>query len=323
MSEKHGQLLGRLLGRLKRQPAIAGAATLVGSSAWVLSTNWGPIAAGHPSYLVVYGAFLATGVWILRKGLRSQSGPGRPWVSFAGTLVLLLTSVLALWLSPFGAEATALAVLQEPDDLTVTETATVIVMELESADPETGVIFHPGARVDARAYLNTLRPLAKSGYRIVVVKEPLGIAFLSFGFTQSWIERDDDIRSWILAGHSLGGVVASSEAVSDHIAGLLLWASYPAGDVSNAEWLEVGSIYGTADQISEPAQIEESAALLPENTTFIPIRGGIHSHFGDYGTQPGDGEPGVDRSTAQAEIAKASLALLHVVESSHRDRTRG
>jgi hypothetical protein len=45
----------------------------------------------------------------------------------------------------------------------------------------------------------------------------------------------------------------------------------------------------------------------------VVIDGAVHSSFGDYGDQPGDGTPTVDRSAAQAEISKATLALLAAV----------
>ena len=43
------------------------------------------------------------------------------------------------------------------------------------------MFFQPGARVDPRAYAAILRPLAESGHVVVIVKQPLGIAFLATG----------------------------------------------------------------------------------------------------------------------------------------------
>jgi hypothetical protein len=72
----------------------------------------------------------------------------------------------------------------------------------------------------------------------------------------------------------------------------------------------VVSIAGTADGLVTPADIEASRANLPPNTTLVAIDGAVHSSFGDYGDQAGDGTPTTDRSAAQAEISKATLALL-------------
>ena len=40
------------------------------------------------------------------------------------------------------------------------------------------------------------------------------------------------------------------------------------------------------------------------------IEGAVHSFFGDYGDQPGDGTPTIDREGAQDQIVAATLALL-------------
>ena len=36
----------------------------------------------------------------------------------------------------------------------------------------------------------------------------------------------------------------------------------------------------------------------------------MHSYFGDYGEQPGDGTPTVSRAEAQRQIVAATVALL-------------
>jgi hypothetical protein len=40
------------------------------------------------------------------------------------------------------------------------------------------------------------------------------------------------------------------------------------------------------------------------------VDGAVHGHFGDYGIQPGDGEPGISRAEAQEQIVQATLAFL-------------
>jgi len=53
---------------------------------------------------------------------------------------------------------------------------------------------------------------------------------------------------------------------------------------------------------------------LPPDTRYVVIDGGIHSFFGDYGLQSGDGTPSITRDEAQAQIHAASLDLLRRVE---------
>lgn len=226
---------------------------------------------------------------------------------------LALVGLLGLWLSPFGAEPVALEVLDDRGSLEVSETRTEVVLWPAEGDPNLGIIFYPGGRVDARAYARVLRPLAEAGSAVVVAKAPLGIAFLTAGFFEGWVQEHPEIEDWIVAGHSLGGVAASSAARSVLIDGLLLWASFPASDISEVGSLEVVSVYGTSDAIAEPEEILASAGDLPETTRFVPVEGGIHSFFGDYGLQPGDGRPGTDRTTAQDQIATASMSLIEQV----------
>ncbi len=101
----------------------------------------------------------------------------------------------------------------------------------------------------------------------------------------------------------------STNADGGSFYGLLLYASYPVGSIADAD-VTVSSIYGLDDGIAAPSTIEASAADLPSDAVLVPIEGAIHSFFGDYGDQPGDGEPGVSREQAQAEIVTATLDLL-------------
>lgn len=301
--------------RIRSRPTIAGGIALIGAVALILISNWDPIASGHPSYLVLYIGSLALGTWLVWRGLSSALDTARPLRSGFATAGVIVLLAAAFWLSPFGANQVALDALDDADGITVTETATRIFLEPGQEASTTGLIFHPGARVDARSYARTLVPLAEAGHRVVIIKAPLGIAFLSIGSADSEVSNTPGIERWAVGGHSLGGVAASADAESAAIDGLLLWASYPASDISTKGTLGVSSIYGTNDGLSTPDRVEASANDLPPSTTFIRIEGAIHAHFGDYGVQPGDGKPGTDRDSAQSAIAEASVDLLELIES--------
>jgi hypothetical protein len=90
----------------------------------------------------------------------------------------------------------------------------------------------------------------------------------------------------------------------------VLWASFPADDISGEAELDVTSVYGTSDAIATVADIEAAEDRLPPQTVFVPVEGAIHSFFGDYGLQPGDGTPTIDRDTAQEMIVTATLESL-------------
>jgi dienelactone hydrolase len=145
---------------------------------------------------------------------------------------------------------------------------------------------------------------------VVIVKQPLGVAFFANGFASSWAEQHPDVE-WAVGGHSLGGVVAAMNAAGDsQLRDLVLWASYPASDISDTADLITVSIFGTEDGLTEPAKVEETASDLPQESKFVPIGGAVHGYFGDYGEQPGDGEPTVSRDEAQEQIVSATLSFL-------------
>jgi pimeloyl-ACP methyl ester carboxylesterase len=183
----------------------------------------------------------------------------------------------------------------------------------ESIKPTTGLVFVPGARVDSRAYAHILHPLAEAGYLVTVLKEPFGLAIIDADHGRKVLDLHPGIAHWVVGGHSLGGSVAASLADNDHrVEGLVLFASYP-GDPIIRNDLKVLSISGTADGLTTPADIEASRAKLLPNTSFVAVNGAVHSSFGDYGDQPGDGAATVERSAAQAEISAATLALMATI----------
>jgi pimeloyl-ACP methyl ester carboxylesterase len=163
-----------------------------------------------------------------------------------------------------------------------------------------------------------VRPVAEDGYLVVILKEPFDLAIVQPGQSAGPIDDHPEVAPWVVGGHSLGGVTASAFAADNPVtvSGLLLWASYPARDISGATGLQVTSISGTNDQLATPADIQASRSSLPPDTDFVEIAGGIHGYFADYGEQSGDGTPGTDRDTASAEIVAASLALLDRVAAS-------
>lgn len=105
---------------------------------------------------------------------------------------------------------------------------------------------------------------------------------------------DPATTRWVIGGHSLGGVVASQYAGDGHagVAGLLLWASFPASSIAAAP-LTVTSISGGNDGLSTPAKIDAAKPLLPPTTRYVVIPGAVHADFGDYGEQPNDGQPAI------------------------------
>ena len=310
--------------------------------ALVLATSWSPVVAGHPAYLVTLILVAVGGLvamtfasFTLRSAVpalpdapdlpdpppdapapRPARSRARTWGLWIGRAVATVVVVGLLgvlwWLRPLGASNVALDALQSGNGVTVVQSATRIELRPTGEVDPTGLIFYPGAKVDARAYAHILRPVAEAGHLVVIVKMPFGIAFVDINAASSVIAAEDGVRHWVVAGHSLGGVAAARFASThpDQVDGLVLWASYPAGSLAPHGDLTVLSVSGTNDGLTTPADVLASKPDLPRDTTFVAVRGAVHADFGDYGTQKGDGTPTIPREDAQRQITAATLAFL-------------
>jgi len=183
-------------------------------------------------------------------------------------------------------------------------------------DPTIGLIIYPGALVDARAYAPLARAIASQGYLVVIPPMLFNLAF--FGQDRAHQVRPffPRVRQWAIAGHSLGGVVATSYVRGNEgVRGLVLWASYPAdNDNVSRRNLVATSIYGTQDKLAPPEKILAGKARLPADTLFVAIEGGNHAQFGWYGAQNGDGVATISREQQQEQIVNATVALLRRLE---------
>ncbi len=62
--------------------------------------------------------------------------------------------------------------------------------------------------------------------------------------------------------------------------------------------------------MATPDDIEASADDLPADSEFVAIEGAVHSQFGDYGPQAGDGQPTISHDEAREQISKESVAFV-------------
>ena len=175
----------------------------------------------------------------------------------------------------------------------------------------TGFIFYPGAKVPAAGYAPAAQAIAAAGYPAYIAEMPLNLAILDGNAAADIQAAHPEVTSWVVGGHSLGGVMAAGYA-GDHqetVDGLALWASYPSGDISGAD-LVTSSIYGTLDAGAERMTSAETRAMLPSATTFVPIDGGNHEQMGWYTGQPNDPPATISRTDQQAQVVAATLAVL-------------
>ncbi len=293
----------------------------------ILATTWSATVASHPAYLltliaVAIGASvtIATSL-VVRRGAQPRiHQPRWRWVrriahGFEIVGVLLLLGGL-FYLRPLAASRVAIDAMRGSADATVIDSATRIQLRPTHTARTTGLVFYPGAKVDPRAYVPNLTPLAAAGYPVIILKLPYNIAFFDPNGAYRVMDADPAITRWVVGGHSLGGVLASRIAGSTdaRVRGLLLWASYPNRSIADRRSLMVTSISGSKDGLATPAKIDAAKSKLPADTRYVVIDGGIHSFFGDYGLQSGDGTPSISRQQAQTQIRSASLDLLQRVE---------
>jgi len=293
--------------------AVAGAGVLV--VLWVCVTAWPVVVHGHPLYAVLLVVTLAVSLVVGLSTRRPEAGRRRrAWIRVPLIVVSLGAIAAIAWLKPFTAVEPALAAMQSDATVSVAEYPTQIVLTPTGTPSTTAVFFQPGARVDARAYAAILRPLAEAGHIVVIPKQPLGIAFLAtsaFGSAQS---AHPAVTEWVVGGHSLGGTVAAIDAdahdddATSPVVGLLLYASYPATDMSTSLTATVLSISGSVDGLATPPKIDAAKPDLPQGATYTVIDGAVHAFFGDYGPQPGDGTPTISHDDARTQISRASVA---------------
>lgn len=278
--------------------------------AWVALTRWPTLVAGHPAYPVLLAVLAVVGVVLLLR--RGRPGRWRTVVRTVGAVVLIVALAFTVYLRPFAADPPATA---STPTVEIVDSATSWELRPRTGPVGTGIVFFPGALVDPRAYLALLRPLAEDGRLVVVVKPPFGVALLSGA--DAALDAHPEVTRWAVGGHSLGGVAAAAAAEDPRVGGVFFWAAYPNRDLSAAP-LVAASITGDRDTVINQARFEEARDQLPPDTAFTVVRGAVHAFFGDYGPQPGDGIPGVDRAAAQREIVTATGSFVAALEASGR-----
>ena len=176
----------------------------------------------------------------------------------------------------------AIELLESDGLVTVTHEPWLTFIPAES-ELKTGFIFYPGGRIDPRGYASLMHAIASEGYLVVVPKMPINMAVFNPNIADEIIDHHPEINHWVIAGHSVGGVMAAQYSYEnrEHIEGLMIWASYPAGnsDLSDAD-IPVVSIYGSLDPKVNDSSVVERKVLLPEDTQYVRIQGGGHHQFG-------------------------------------------
>ncbi|MFW6141303.1 MAG: alpha/beta hydrolase [Candidatus Saliniplasma sp.] len=229
-------------------------------------------------------------------------------VVVAVVLLIILSGFFTWALTPLGPMDEALEALDSDEHVNVT-TDRWLVFEPVEDDVDTAYIFYPGARVDHRSYAPLVRDIAEEGFLVVIAPMRLNLAVLSPNAASDVIDSFPDIDTWVIGGHSLGGVMAARYADKNEVDGLILWASYPADDLSEKN-ISTISIYGSKDGLTTVEDIKDSKEDLPPDTRYVEIEGGNHAQFGWYGEQRGDNEASISRKKQQDIIVRETVNFL-------------
>ena len=176
------------------------------------------------------------------------------------------------------------------------------------AQYQSAVIFYPGGKVEALAYIPLMEHLAQEGVLAVLMPMPFNLAVLAKDAAAGIPEQFPEVESWYMAGHSLGGSMAASFAGENTawVDGLILLAAYSTDPVD----VPVLSICGSEDGVLNMDKYDKYRSNLAELTEVV-LEGGNHAGFGFYGPQEGDGAASI---TNLEQISRTAVQIAEFVK---------
>lgn len=214
-------------------------------------------------------------------------------------LLVILTGVFFWYVSDYyRAEDVALEELAQNDGIVTQDNLTILSPSYQS---DTAIIFYPGAKVEAEAYLPLLDQIRQTGITCILVDMPFHMAIFDSNAAEDVMTQFPEIEHWYLAGHSMGGAMASKFAAEhpDEVDGLILMGAYIYGDYPDEDTL---TIYGSLNQ-----SVEEH---IDYTENIVEIEGGNHAQFGNYGLQKGDPSAEISAEEQQKQTVEAIEAFL-------------
>lgn len=226
----------------------------------------------------------------------------KKWL-LAGGIVLLVLAILvgafSWYVSDYyRAEDVALEVLAQ--DSTIKEQDNLTILS-PTYPTDTAIIFYPGAKVEAEAYLPLLDQIRQRGVTCILVHMPFHMAIFDVDAAEEVMEQFPEYQHWYMAGHSMGGAMASQFAADhpDEVDGLILLGAYIYGDYPDEDTL---TVYGSLNQ-----SVEDH---IDYTENIVEIEGGNHAQFGNYGPQKGDLPATISAEEQQKQTVEAIEAFL-------------
>lgn len=195
----------------------------------------------------------------------------------------------------------------------------------QQSHPETapGILFLPGAGVEAVAYAGPAAMLSDLGYVVCVVQsEPTRMCSIEFGYSSGYLQSLmksvkglSQVEKWHLVGHSLGGFTATHVASDLSIDKICHWGAAPfwqaLNDVSQTD-LRILVIQADNDSIVRAFGSSEAVKkfwnLLPSSSQERVIPG-THCGFASYESHSFPEETD-SRAQQQAEAVRLTHEFL-------------
>ena len=174
---------------------------------------------------------------------------------------LSFTIVLIISFQAKGVDKT---LLQSSDSVNIVNDSYKIEFTPLKSIKDSALIFYPGGFVDPKAYVPMARKITDNGYKVIIVKLPLRIAFSNsqkqelFFRSKELIQNDDEINHWVMAGHSRGGALAA-EFVKDESklvdSLILIGTTHPKEfDLSDLK-IDVTKVFATNDGLASEKEV--------------------------------------------------------------------
>ena len=190
------------------------------------------------------------------------------------------------------------------DDVSVIKTDKGLF--LDGPGNDSALIFYPGAKVEYTSYLPLLCEISGNGTDCFLVEMPFNLALLDKNAADDIINQYD-YSHYFIAGHSLGGAMASDYVnETNNTDGLILLAAYSTKEIGKP----VLSIYGSQDRVLNIEKYNESLPFINENLTEVVIDGANHAQIGSYGSQSGDGIAKISPEKEQDRITEEIINFI-------------
>lgn len=235
-----------------------------------------------------------------------------------GLLAIAVAALVGFAGTPFAAPEGSVERAAAAPGVEVTAAHGGYAMQPTDADPETGVVFYPGARVDPSAYVPLLAPVVDRAEVAIVVPRPrLNLAVFEPTLADPVLANNPGIERWYVGGHSLGGAMACRYAASnpDAVAGVVLFGAYCDRSIADTD-LRVLAVGGTRDTVLGTDRGALRPDTLPPTATIHRIEGANHTSFGSYAGQRGDSPATISRDAAHAAIREPLVDFLRNQSSS-------